>query len=523
VLYGSDALGGVVNVVTRELPDALDRDPFVSGSVIAAYATNNEQPDGTVRFEGASQGFGFRGSFTGRTSHDVRTPAGRLFNSGARTLNGTAGLGHRGNWGSVAATYSHRDERVEIHEDPAEDPSATPFQRIAEDRAQITGSVPVGPSHLDVSLGYERNRRREFEEAEATEVALGLLSRTYSADLRLHHPPYRGIAGIIGLTGLWNEFDKFGAETLIPNNAYNSIGLYAFEQLETGPWNFAVGARYDHRRLRVEDDAELGVVAQRRTYNSVTGNLGVLYRVAEPVALVLNLGRGYRAPTAFDLFSNGVHEGTVRFERGDSTLKNETSINTDVALRIQGKKFTAEIGGFANFIDNFIFPDPSGEIDPASGLQIFDITSGNARLTGFEAAVEFHPTTFLHLRGTADYTRGQNTTTELPLPFIPPFRATYSVRLEAGQWSRLENPYFSIGGETNTRQTRVDPDDFAPEGYTLANLAGGFTVPLGEKRISLDLQLRNVFDKAYASFLSRYKTYALDPGRNLIVRVSTDF
>jgi iron complex outermembrane receptor protein len=523
VLYGSDALGGVVNVVTRELPDALDRAAFVGGSIIAAYATNNEQPDGTLRFDGASRGFGFRGSFTGRTSDDVRTPAGRLFNSGGRSLNGSASLGYRGNWGSVAGTYTHRNERVEIHEDPAEDPAATPLQRITDDRVQVAGSVPVGPSHIDVSLGYERNRRREFEEADAAEVALGLLTRTYSADLRLHHPPYRGVAGIIGVTGLRNEFDKFGEETLIPNNAYNSLGFYAFEQLETGPWNFAVGARYDYRRLRVEDDADLGVVAQRRSYNSVTGNLGVLYRVAVPVALVLNLGRGYRAPTAFDLFSNGVHEGTVRFERGDSTLENETSINTDLALRIQGKRITAEVGGFANFIDNFIFPDPSGEIDPESGLQIFDITSGNARLTGFEAAVEFHPTTFLHLRGTADYTHGQNTTTDLPLPFIPPFRATYSARLEGAQWKGLEDLYLSLGGETNTKQTRVDPDDFAPEGYTLANLSGGFAVPLGEKRVWLDLQLKNVFDKGYASFLSRYKTYALDPGRNLIVRLGTEF
>jgi iron complex outermembrane receptor protein len=382
--------------------------------------------------------------------------------------------------------------------------------------------VATGASHIDVSLGYERNRRREFEEADATDVALGLLSRTYSANLRLHHPPYHGVAGIIGVTGLRNEFDKFGAETLIPNNAFTGLGVYAFEQLEAGPWSFAVGARYDYRRLQVEDDADLGVVSQRRSYNSVTGNLGALYRIAEPVALVLNLGRGFRAPTAFDLFSNGVHEGTLRFERGDSTLKNETSINTDVALRIQGSKITAELGGFANFIDNFIFPDPSGEIDPASGLQIFDITSGNAKLTGLEAALEFHPTTFLHLRGTADYTRGENTTTDLPLPFIPPFRATYSARLEGGRAGWLENPYLSIGGESNARQTRVDPEDFAPEGYTLANLGGGFAVPLGEKQLSLDLQLRNVFNKSYASFLSRYKTYALDPGRNFIVRVSTE-
>jgi iron complex outermembrane receptor protein len=522
VLYGSDALGGVVNVVTPDLPDALDGNPFVGGEIVASYATNNEQPDGTVTVEGASGGFGFRAGFTGRTSDDVRTPEGRLFNSGARTLNGSGSIGYRGEWGSVSGTYSHRDERVEIHEDPAEDPAATPFQRIGDDRVRIEGSVPISASHLDVSLGFERNRRREFEASGVDDVALGLLSRTYSADVRLHHPPVGSVAGIIGITGLRNEFDKFGAETLIPNNAYNSAGIYVFEQLETGRWNFAVGARYDYRRLGVENDAELGVVAQRRTWNSVTGNLGVLYRVAEPVALVMNLGRGYRAPTAFDLFSNGVHEGTVRFERGDPDLPNETSINTDLALRIQGKTVTAEVGGFANFIEDFIFPDPTGAIDPESGLQIFQITSGNARLAGFEAAVEFHPTSFLHLRGAADYTHGENTTTDSPLPFIPPFRATYTARFEGEAWGPLELPYFSVGGESNARQSRLDPEDFATEGYTLVNVGGGFTFPVRNQRVSIDLQLRNAFDKAYAGFLSRYKTYALEPGRNFIVRVGTE-
>jgi iron complex outermembrane receptor protein len=204
-------------------------------------------------------------------------------------------------------------------------------------------------------------------------------------------------------------------------------------------------------------------------------------------------------------------------------LKNETSINTDLAVRIQGRALTAEIGGFANVIDNFIFPDPTGAIDPASGFQIFQITQGDARLVGMEAAVELHAAPFLHLRGTADYTRGQNTSLDTPLPFIPPFRATYSARLEGGRRRWVHDPYLSVGGESNAKQTRVDPEDFAPEGYTLVHLGAGFGLPLTSRLLGFDFQLRNVFDKAYANFLSRYKTYALDPGRNFIVRVSTEF
>ncbi|HWB40708.1 MAG TPA: TonB-dependent receptor [Gemmatimonadales bacterium] len=523
VLYGSDALGGVINVVTPPLPDALDRDAFVAGRAVASYSTNNEQPDGTLALEGASGGVGFRGSFTGRTGSDVRTPAGELFNSGLWTVNGSGTVGYRGGWGSASVSYARRDEKVEIHEDPAEEPEATPFQRIGDDRLHLNANIPLGVSHLDIDAGFGRNRRREFEEAGASDIALGLLSRTYSADVRLHHAPAGRIAGIVGVSGLRNSFDKFGEETLIPDNAYNNLGLYAFEQAEVGRWNLSLGARYDYRRLTVEDDAELGVTAQRRTYNSVTGNLGALFRVADPVALVFNLGRGYRAPTAFDLFSNGVHEGTVRFERGDPELRNETSVNTDLAVRVQTASLSAELGGFANYIDNFIFPDPTGAFDPESGFQIFDITQGDARLTGFEAAVEYHATSWLHLRGTADHTRGQNTSTDTPLPFIPPFRATYSVKLEGGDEGRFQHTYFSIGGESNARQTNLDAEDFAPPGYTLVNLGAGVVLPMGERAVALDLLLRNAFDKEYASFLSRYKTYALDPGRNFVVRVSASF
>ena len=265
------------------------------------------------------------------------------------------------------------------------------------------------------------------------------------------------------------------------------------------------------------------MTAQERTYNSVTGSLGALYRIAEPVAVVLNVGRGFRAPSAYDLFANGVHEGTVRFERGDSTLDVETSFNTDLALRVQTGDLSFEVGAFANFINDFIYPDPTAEVDPESGLQIFQIIQGDAELRGFEGAVEWHATPILHFRGTADYVYGQNTTTDLPLAFMPPFRATYGVRVEAPDHGILVAPYLSFSGESNSKQTRVDPEDFAPDGYTLAHAGIGTGVEFGTQVIRLDLQARNLFDTTYRNFLSRYKTYADDAGRNVIVRVGAEF
>jgi iron complex outermembrane receptor protein len=523
VLYGSDAIGGVINVVRRPLPDALGQSAFMHGQLTGGYGTNREAPEGLLALEGASGSFGFRGSLAGRRSDDIKTPIETLNNSGYSSYGGSAAAGFRGTWGSFAVDYAGRKEKVEIHEDPAEEPDFTGFQRIADDRVRSILNLPLGSSRLEVSASWARNNRREFEEAGTEDVALGLLSKDLNGDIRLHHE-LGGWAGILGVAGRHNTFEKYGEESLIPNSTADNLAALLFEQREAGRWLLSFGIRYDHRRLDVEDDAELGVTAQSRDYNSVTGNLGLLYRVAEPVALVANLGRGFRAPSSFELFANGVHEGTVRFERGDPTLSNETSLNGDLALRVEQSKIRLEIGGFVNQINNFIYPDPTGAIDPESGFQIFQYTAGDATLTGFEAGAEFHPTPRWHLRAGADYTHGQNTTTDLPLPFIPPFRVIYGIRWEGGEGrGMLQEPYIDVGGETNAKQDRLDPEDFAPPGYTLAHLGAGLALALGAQTLSLDLMVRNLFDEEFTNFLSRYKTYALDPGRNAVLRLTWQF
>jgi iron complex outermembrane receptor protein len=142
---------------------------------------------------------------------------------------------------------------------------------------------------------------------------------------------------------------------------------------------------------------------------------------------------------------------------------------------------------------------------------------------GFETVVEYHPAAWLHFRGTADYVHGQNTDLDEPLPFVPPLRATYAVQLEGPRVGSIEGLYFTVQGETNARQTRLAPNDTAPPGATLVHLGAGGGTTLAGRTFVLDVQVRNLFDTRYTSFLSRYKLYASDPGRNIIVRASTTF
>ncbi len=519
VLYGSDALGGVINVVQRELPDATDRPAFVSQWFTGSFSSNGDAPDGSLLVEGARGAVGFRTTLTARTQDDIRTPSGTLGNSGLDMHGGSAALGVRGGWGSLAATYTGRSERLEIHEDPADEPDATPFQRVGVSRGTLTGNIALGSARIEVDLGRESNRRREFEAANATDFALGLQSINTMGNIHLHHSTGGRLAGVLGISAMRNTVSISGEEVLVPASVTDNVGAYVFEQFDAGRWQFSAGARADWRRLRHEANEALGLDGGEQDWSAVTGNAGVLLRVTESVALVSNLGRGFRAPSAFELFADGVHEGTVRYEVGNATLRNEVSLNADLAVRMQGHGVAAELGVFRNAINDYIYPDPTGETDPASGLQVYRYRQGDAVLSGVEASADVHLQPWLHLRGGVDYTRGQNTTTDQPLAFVAPVRLTYAARFEP-RVRTVHDLYVELGGETNAQQRRLDPDDFAPPGYTVVILSTGGAFDVAGRRVLLDLQARNLLDRSYRSFLSRYKRYADDAGRSVIVRVT---
>ena len=524
VLYGSDALGGVVNLIPRPLPSAIDRDMFVRGRTFSAYGSNNYDVLGGATLEGARGGFGFRGAWYGRNGDNIKTPGGLLANSGYESNNGSAAVGYRGAWGSIEARYSHRREKIQIHEDPEEDPEATPFQRIQQDDIRIDASLPVNSrSRVELNLAFAQNRRREFEEVDAPDVALGLLSKSLIGHAHYHHPPMGPWEGLLGVSVLRNTFDKFGEETLIPNTRATNFALFLFEQTEIDNWHFSFGARVDLRNLKVEEDETLDVSAQTRNYESFTGNFGVLYHLSEPVALAFNLGRGFRAPSSFDLFSNGVHEGTVAYERGNPALDTETSLNADLLLRIQTTKVSAEFNAYVNRINNYIYSRPSGEFDPGSGYQIYNTVQGDSRLEGFEAQLEHHFGRYFHVRAGADMVRGRNLSSGTPLTWIPPLRLMYGLRIEPDSAGRLREIYLELGGNTYTRQTRLDPEETGVPGYTLAHFRVGMKIPYGRRGIMCDLSVHNLLDKRYSNFLSRFKAYALDQGRSVVLRVGVDF
>ncbi len=523
VLYGSEALGGVVNVIPRDLPTAFGAAPFVHGRLGAGWSSNGDGREGRAAFEAASEGLGLRGSLTSRRHGDLETPGGPLANSGYEALTGAIEGGVRGERGAWSVRYTGRDETVRIHEDPAEEPEASPNQRIRDDLVHFGALMPVGGGRVRFDAGWQRNDRREFESRDAAEPALGLLARTWNAGVRWHHAPWGRWQGVIGVSLERERFTGSGEEALIPDSRTLETGLYAFEETEVGRWRLALGARLDHRTLEASDQPALGVTRQSREHTALTGNAGVLYRLSEPVALVLNVGRGFRAPSAFDLFSNGVHEGTVAFERGDPSLGVETSLNADAAVRVQTGRFHGEAGGFVNRIRGFIHSRPTAEFDPESGLRIFDVVQGDATLSGFELSGDLHVSRAWHVLASADHVRGDNDSRGQPLPWIPPVRLEGGLRYEAERAGALHHPHLSFTVSWNGEQTRLDPDDVATAASTLMHAAAGGELEAAGRRFGFELVVRNLADRRYRDFLSRYKAYADAPGRDVRVQVTSGF
>jgi iron complex outermembrane recepter protein len=515
VLYGSDALGGVVNVVRRDLPTA-DGTRITRGRVALAYNSANLAPSATLVGEGAVGSLGWRLSGTTRRASDLRTPTGLLANSGNATDYLEAAAGWRSASSDLTVTTSTRNEAIRIADDPVTAPGYTGHQRIRTTRLTVDGNVRQGNHRLQLQGGLESNRRAEFEEIGAPDVALGLSSTTGTAFAHWHHAPWRGITGVIGTAVQATRFRTFGAETLIPDNSANAFGIYLLEQKVVGPWSLSAGARQDWRSLATPGNSVLALAPTTRTFSALTGTAGAVYRADAPVSLAMNIARGFRAPSASDLFANGFHEGTRAFEIGKQDLRVETSLNTDIGVRLRTRRVSGELTGYVNRIRDYIFLAPVGM--PGRALDSLQVQQGNARLVGAEAALSLPLARGWSASGSADLVHATNTADGTALPFVPPFRTLTTLRWD----ERGAGRSLSLSAEWNARQQRTFRDDLAPPAYALLHASAGTSRLTPRGLIHVDLSVRNLFNTRYRDFMSRYKEFADAAGRTLVLRLSAD-
>src|SRR5437867_9404745 len=353
VLYGSDALGGVVNVIPEELPDANGGPRALHTGFEIAGASNNAELEGAARVEGASGGWGWRLFGIGRFASSLHTPVGELDNTGFSAISGEAAVGTRGARGTTTLRYTRYGGEFKLleAEGPATGETGGPERRLSDDRMQVAGDYLLGGVRLETKAQWQRHSLIEVSDtgtspsgAPLEGTAFDLLLNTRTGDVLVHHTAGPRLRGTVGASGVHQTNDTRGPIPLVPGARINSGALFAFEEAGLGRVSVLAGGRVDVRRLTADSNAMLGLSAQTRDYTAFSGNVGLVYRVGA-AALTANLGRAWRAPTLFELFSNGPHLGEARYEIGDPALKPEAGTNLDVGVRWHGARIRVELAG----------------------------------------------------------------------------------------------------------------------------------------------------------------------------------
>ncbi|WP_442589822.1 TonB-dependent receptor [Pedobacter sp. AW31-3R] len=552
LMYGSDALGGVINI----LDGPAAPEGTLRGELISNYATNNGLTGNSLMLQGNENGFVYKARGSYKNAYAYKTPAGYVPNSGFNETNFSGQIGLNKKWGYAhldASTFRtnigfyepSRNEAGQLTDEEGNTFSddqnkdrtlAYPKQDIRHAKIALNSNILLGDGSLKATLGYQHNQRRELE-AEGEGNALFLNSYTYSYDLKYSFKELNGWAPVIGVSGEYtHSLNTSGEEQLVPDFDTQAFGGFAFVKKTWDSNTFNAGLRFDYRKIiGKEFQGASDFEALTNKFSHVTGALGYTHEFNEAFSFKANAGSAFRAPNIAELASNGVHEGVFRYEVGNADLKPEQSYQFDASFDYQNQYVSASIGGFANYINNYIYYSNSGELRESDGDEypVYNFVQDNAFLRGLEASLTLHPVSFIHFENAFSYTRATNRATEQSLPFIPAATLRNELRFEPAI-KGTSGSYISVGIDNFFKQSKVDSFEQASAGYTLLNASIGTTLQLSKKQeITLYVAGKNLLNKAYYDHLSRFAPGRLsteDPsfgiynqGRNVTFGISLPF
>ena len=548
LMYGSDAMAGVI--VFRSQPTL----PMgtMKADVQSEYQTNNGLYGYSLNFGGNKQGVVWNMRYSEKAAHayknkyDGWVPGSQFHERAASAL---AGLNKQWGFSHLILGYYHLTPSIIEGERDAEKgelelpdgwkpkgyDKSTPFQQIHHYKAVVDNSFYVGDGgRLNAVFGYQQNRRQEFEEPD--EAELDFMLHTANYDVRYISPDFgRGWKISTGINGMWQRSLNKGEEALIPAYKLFDFGIFTTATKTWARWNLSGGLRFDRRHLHSEEaedeehEGEMRFHDFQKNLNGVSGSIGATYCVNNNLHLRLNASRGFRAPNLSELGSNGIHEGSLRYEIGNDGLKPEFSWQMDFGIDYSSHIVSAQLSLFANHIDNFIFLErlassqENSLFSPLSSLSskydIFRYTSGTAQLWGGEASVVVHPFKRLHIENTFSYVATRLLHQDADsryLPYTPQPRWTASVRYDLQPHSTLHtshstfaNAYVSMGWECHLKQNHVhtaNETETATPSYTLLNSSAGTDVQHhGKTLFTVYLTANNLLNRAYQNHLSRLK------------------
>ena len=512
LLYGSSAIGGVVNVISGH--DSPHKG--MTGYLTGVGATNGGQGGGSGGFEFGSDRWLVWGNAGGQRSGDYKTPLGVVENSFTREASAAAGFGFFPTKGFFSFNYNFNKRRYGIPFDP-NDPAAEIVElNPTRHSIEFRGGFRENPSFVSAgtfSLQYNNYKHSEID-SETGAINTSFKNNSFLYQGLFDQRKHGKLSGRFGFWGMHRDFSATGEEALAPPTKHNAFAVFGLETVDFEPVSIQFGGRVETNRYRPEETTARGVLPDR-TFTGFSGAAGIRVRTWEGGAFVSNYTHSYRAPSLEELYNLGPHRGNNAFEIGNPNLTREQTDGIDFGLRHSSKRLHFEANGFYYHINDFVFLAPTGAVE--DGLIVADYDQATARFAGAEAKFEtqLHPAMWLNLG--MDYVNAELTSDSTPLPRIPPLRGRAGVEIRYK--GLLLNPEIIM---TN-HQDRLFPNETQTAGYAVANLSGSYLFAHGHTAHILSFNFFNMGDTLYRNHLSFIKEFAPEMGRGLRVTYTFRF
>jgi len=585
LMYGSDAMAGVISFFTTPiLPQGK-----MQVNALADYQTNNGLMAYSLNFSGHKNVFEWDVRYSDKKAHDYQNRYdGYVYNSGfsENAVSGLIGISNWWGYSHLSLSYYHLTpgivegnrnpltgqftKPVAINDSTAGVTNATPgdftsysqripYQQVSHYKAVWNNNILIGEGSLKATVGYQLNRRQEYADIlHPNNYGLYFQLHTINYDLHYQLPEIKGFNLSAGVNGMFQNSLNSGIEYLVPEYSLFDIGAFAVIKKAIGKFDISGGLRMDDRKENgdalylnangvktiVSDPAAIEKFGAFSTdFRGISGSLGAGLTINESWTTKLNLSRGFRAPNIDELGSNGVHEGTIRYEIGNPHLKPENSLQLDYELDYNTKHVSTRLNLFANSISNFIFSHKLSGIQGGdsiqSGYPAYKFDSGNVQMAGGELTVDIHPhpLDWLHFENSLSYVYSQllhQPDSTRFLPYTPAPKWISGLRADVGNAGGIfRNTYFSVGLEHDFKQSHIYSaynTETITDAYTLWN-AGIGTEIIWDKHTLCSIYITgtNLTDTGYQSHLSRLKyapvndvtgrTGVFNMGRNISLKL----
>jgi iron complex outermembrane recepter protein len=562
VRYGSDAISGVILVE----PSVLAPTNALEGELNLVAGNNGRMGAASGLLQGTIKNFGginWRVQGSLKKAGNFETPDYYLANTGFQEADFSLTTNYnnkKGNFG-INAYYSEYHNKLGIF-------AGSHVGNVADLDSAFARSRPITPSYftydidrtyqvvthdllklngyylfknsgrLEIQFSNQKNKRDEYDidlpySSDPNVLKLPQISfqiQTQSLDLIYHMPVKNNFLGMLGIAGYTQGNVFRGIRYLVPNFRNYNGGAFWIERYTKDKLTLEAGLRFDYRWLRVYqiNNTSLETYHTTSTYQNPSGTVGASYRINNKLSFSANIGSAFRAPSVNELYINGIHLSAASYEKGDSTLQSERSYDFTLSGRYEVDRFFAELVVYDNIINNYIYAKPSlTPITLITGTYpLFNYTQVNANIKGFDAEINFKITRKLTYDGKASIVRGWNKTIDDWLIFMPADRYINTLRYDFGKWGITTNWYVNVGLLTVLKQTRTPPNsDYVPPppGYNLVNANAGFQFPIRKTMANIELACTNLANTVYRDYLNRYRYYADDLGRDIVLRFKLNF